>query len=1459
MANSQLDTNGDFPFPQPASAPATGGQDPAAGAAPTYDVNGEFPFEKPVGGGYAYGSAPLMSKPISGVINDILSSMGGAASDAFHTDNFSQETMDALRKHGVFGPAQKDQRNLFENFNQAFYGDIINGAETVTRALQAGVSALSAGAYEAAKKVGGEQFGRDIGGITELKLQGGLDVGVPHVGEAPKAIEAPKDGMQVLQNDAAEAARLRLHTDDLPEDQQPVVAPKPEEANPPAREEPTVEAAPETPTATEGKASPAEAPPADIHEAARRVAPETMQKFDALNTRMDTYRRWLDELAVTRRQMAETQAPDGPQLESLQTQLSDLQNEPGFYGKKQKLQQQIADIQDRRQTYIDDFTSRDTPDMARVRQELMKADYAKRDLAPAVFRAYQDAKDLMPEDHAELPAPEATQPEASAEPVDETATASRAPEVPTAPAKVEEITAAQPNEQPKGVVPASGTGDVGERGLLEGEPQQKLGETTPEHLDAIRQDVIDQLVKAGRPEREAKAAAEIVASRYDARAAAFQGQRGNALDLYRESRMRVQGFNATHNLPPEIKAADEAIRNAPREDQQSLRDLLASGASPEELSRHPLMQEASKRLDEITPTQILWGDNPHEPSAEWQANRVFNFGGERVIGYDEAIDRLAEKAEGYAKGEVAKDRQAYVVVGPPAAGKSTIAEHIAQRARAAIVDNDDAKAVLPEFYGGIGANAVHEESAFLGNEVLANQMEKSHNIVIPKVGHNTQGIGKLVERLKSDGYDVHLVNMRVSADEAFRRMVGRFLSTRRLIKPEYARSIGDKPTATFEALKGDERIASHAEVDGNATRGQQTVLGSGNARDALAGIGRERGSVPGSHGEQLGLGEGQSKSQSGRQEEERSVEVKAAEAAAQTLADIPAKDRTKRVPEFNPATDAQEPTPGEPAGVYVFNPTKLNVDAQRFQFKSGGDEYGVTGALRNVQRWDKAKAQAIMVWQDKNGKLWVVDGHQRSGLARRLVETGKEKDISLPGILYRETDGFTAEDMKAIAAVTNIANGSGSALDGAKILRARPDLLDDTLPLSAGKGKQAAELARLGDEPFRMVVNELVPEHQAAIVGELIPKDHARQEAAMKAIIRFEPKNAEETAALVQRVSQAELAKAEEGRQTSMFGDLESPESTVGEEMRIVGKAIKELKKDKSLFARVLANAGRIEETGSQIERDAAQSAATDADYFAKVLASDAYAAGPVREALKEAAKDLKNGNVNLTQATERVYDALRKGTADRQAETHGSDGAGTLVGVAEGGAEPRFEQGADGKPQQLIPGVAPVTTGERLALEADRPMRGGNAPAGGLFDEDARNQHEFFQGNRQRAGAFNTETKLIRLFKDANASTFMHEAGHMWLEEFRQDAQDPRALSGCGTTCRRRSIISASRMPQKSAASSMRSGRGHSSGTSTTGKRLRRGSSMPSHSSAPGWSTSTVGCAGSLRFRTISGTFLTG
>jgi hypothetical protein len=56
-----------------------------------------------------------------------------------------------------------------------------------------------------------------------------------------------------------------------------------------------------------------------------------------------------------------------------------------------------------------------------------------------------------------------------------------------------------------------------------------------------------------------------------------------------------------------------------------------------------------------------------------------------------------------------------------------------------------------------------------------------------------------------------------------------------------------------------------------------------------------------------------------------------------------------------------------------------------------------------------------------------------------------------------------------------------------------------------------------------------------------------------------------------------------------------------------------------------------------------------------------------------------------------------------------------------------KFEPGAEGKPQQLIPGVAPVTDRQRAELAASKPLRGVNLAAGGLFDENARAQGDMF------------------------------------------------------------------------------------------------------------------------------------
>ena len=99
------------------------------------------------------------------------------------------------------------------------------------------------------------------------------------------------------------------------------------------------------------------------------------------------------------------------------------------------------------------------------------------------------------------------------------------------------------------------------------------------------------------------------------------------------------------------------------------------------------------------------------------------------------------------------------------------------------------------------------------------------------------------------------------------------------------------------------------------------------------------------------------------------------------------------------------------------------------------------------------------------------------------------------------------------------------------------------------------------------------------------------------------------------------------------------------------------------------------------------------------------------------------------------------EGVGSERPSIEGGEHGSTVEAVyAQGG---QFEPRAEGKPQQLIPGVKPVTDKERAELAADKPLRGvrdistegdirGGAPGdeGGGVQNVARNQ-------RARAGAW--------------------------------------------------------------------------------------------------------------------------
>lgn len=270
-----------------------------------------------------------------------------------------------------------------------------------------------------------------------------------------------------------------------------------------------------------------------------------------------------------------------------------------------------------------------------------------------------------------------------------------------------------------------------------------------------------------------------------------------------------------------IQRPNAAIPAIPA-DRAELADLVAAGSDRATIDSHPAMVKALGEMAAIPETHLAEGYR----SEAWHAARTYDFDGEQVTGLEPALDRWVEEAKTLAWRELgitpeplqSGAREVIIVLGPPAAGKSTIANEIAVARKAAILDSDEIKKTLPEFNGGIGANAVHEESSDLVGLVEADLMAEGFNAVVPKVGASAASIEATVARWKAAGYSVDLVNMAVTKETAYSRMIGRFVEQGRLIAPDYVDHVGDKPSATFRELQQKGIADGYAEIDFNGGR-----------------------------------------------------------------------------------------------------------------------------------------------------------------------------------------------------------------------------------------------------------------------------------------------------------------------------------------------------------------------------------------------------------------------------------------------------------------------------------------------------------------------------------------------------------------------------------------------------------------------------------------------------------------
>lgn len=439
----------------------------------------------------------------------------------------------------------------------------------------------------------------------------------------------------------------------------------------------------------------------------------------------------------------------------------------------------------------------------------------------------------------------------------------------------------------------------------------------------------------------------------------------------------------------------------------------------------------------------------------------------------------------------------------------------------------------------------------------------------------------------------------------------------------------------------------------------------------------------------------------------------------------------------NPATAADviaasgEQAPPTPAGVpnqprnFEFidaaGVQKIGTQPDVMQYKAGGDQDGVTDRLRGITDWRPERAGMAIIYEYADGRRVIADGHQRLGLAKRLA--GQGKPIQMPAMILREADGVTPQQARVTAALKNIAEGSGTALDAAKVLRGSSETVEQMgLPPNSAIVRDAQGMRDLSDVAFGMVVNGVASERDGGIVGRVVTDKQAQ--ANILSLLSRLQKDRPMTAFQAESVARQAAADTVTQTQDSLFGPEADTQNLYLERAKILEAASRMTRDEARAFKNVLDNADRLQAAGNQLDADGNQTRLDSAAAMRDYLTREANTKGAISEALTAAARAL-NGGATLAGATRQFLDAVEQrlaagGLVSGQPETSGSGRpSGDQGGQAVGGERPqepgdqglnpdqRDENAADGDLFGAAPAPAPDPQADILAAmqgQAARP-----------------------------------------------------------------------------------------------------------------------------------------------------------
>lgn len=189
-----------------------------------------------------------------------------------------------------------------------------------------------------------------------------------------------------------------------------------------------------------------------------------------------------------------------------------------------------------------------------------------------------------------------------------------------------------------------------------------------------------------------------------------------------------------------------------------------------------------------------------------------------------------------SKATSVKNPTVTLMMGAPAVGKGTVRNFLSEKNSDifgdVIMDPDNIKMKdLKEDYNAYlkhdkktAAAKIHEESSYIGKQIIKALINKKANFTIDKVFYDYDNLSKQIDQLKKGGYKINLIYVSCDKNIAYKRMLERGEKTDRFVPYNYFIIAHNTIRKTFNKIKNDSRLNKIMHYTTNVKEGESPLL-----------------------------------------------------------------------------------------------------------------------------------------------------------------------------------------------------------------------------------------------------------------------------------------------------------------------------------------------------------------------------------------------------------------------------------------------------------------------------------------------------------------------------------------------------------------------------------------------------------------------------------------------------------